>query len=645
MVEFGCLSSTQNGTVGLSPADLSRHAYILGGTGSGKSTLIRNLYKHLECANHTGTLKSSAIYIDVKDEDALLFLRQCEKRSIDEGRVTYLDLNRTGFAVNLLELPRHDASYRDGVVSRVVGHVTEMFKEFYSQQQVFVQMERILRLLLFYLYSNTDTPTLIDLYDVISHLQKDKTEMRRIMQVYRNVTGSEMKDALEAAASLPRDAWVPLLNRIEAFATDPYLRSRFSARNSTVDFERMLSPGNITIFRISDTQTPRYAHGLAIMAVIIKIWFAVQERAARVSPDGRPLVVLTLDEFQKVRDLSVVTSILSQARAYNLGLILSHQNLAQISDELLETIVGNTGAQLYGRVSGIDASKIARIIDPHFAKEIASQLAVQPDFVFTAKTLAAPGEQQGLPVQFRMDGPPPLILDESVTGAFIRKMQDEQKVNCSMESELSSVGKKIQWIKQLQAELPPRDQWVVLLFLRKQQGNLREIVLGINSNDRDRTKAVITSLMNLGLVEGMPSGRVGPRTVYRYELSARARDLYFPVSFGSIGSAADIDYVASTAFEHYVSSGFFVGLAIQTARQDRYACDMVAYDYETETAISIEIESVSEAGSHPERVRFNMTKWKELGFSGCHVWSKSGTPEKIRLSMGTDAEGVTVFTV
>ena len=103
-------------------------------SGSGKSSFIRTLYKHLEHANLNDTFPNASVYIDVKDEDTKLFLRQCDQKTIENNNVVYLDINHTDFAINLLELPPHNQKNRDAVVSRMVGHIMEMFKEFYSQQ-------------------------------------------------------------------------------------------------------------------------------------------------------------------------------------------------------------------------------------------------------------------------------------------------------------------------------------------------------------------------------------------------------------------------------------------------------------------------------------------------------------------------------
>lgn len=648
MMEFGNLSnSLKENIVGIAPEDLSRHLYILAGSGSGKSTLIRNLYKHLECANYTKTLQNSAIYIDIKDEDAKLFLRQCEKTSFDNNNVTYLDINHIDFAVNLFELPKYPKSQRDNVVSRMVGHLIEMFRELYSQRQTFVQMERILRLLLYYLYSNTDFPTVVDLYHIIIKLQNyGKTELGQIKQIFKNVTGPEMEVALDSISTLSKDSWTPLLNRLEIFVTDPYLRKKFGVKKTTIDFDKMLQPGNVTIFRISDTETPKHAHGLALMATVLKIWFLIQDRAGKIEPEKRNLVILTLDEFQRISDLSILLTILSQARSYNLGLILSHQNIAQISSEILETIVGNTSTQIYGRISGSDAGNISRIIDPHFSQEITDQITTQPDFVFTAKIRPPQGHQQNLPIQFQSMSPPPLILSEFETIQFIQKMNDQYGSKETIESIFNSLeNKKVKWMEQLRAEFRTKDEWAIILFLRNNSGNLTKIVEGVNSMDRNETSRIIQTLRDNDMIVITRSTKRGAVIEREYALSVKAKQSYFPETFESIGTANDINEISKKAYDFYLEKKFFVSLTKHDVKKNKMSCDIIAYDYTNEIAISIEIESQTEIRSHPEQVRFNMIKWKDFGFDECHVWSKSNKIVEIKNKLGTEAEEVKTFDI
>lgn len=365
----------------ISPVDFSRHIYAVGGTGSGKTSLIREIAKHLEESNRNETFPNSFIYLDPKGDDSLKFIQQCNEQSINNETVHFLDPIKTNFSINPLELPKYKPDERQETVSRYVGYFMEIVKEWYGQQQTFVQMERIFRVLLFYMYQNNDAPTFLDMYDIIINIQDEQEKFLQIMFKALGMPESDaMKQALTSIAGLRPESFTPLLNRVEQFATDPILRKVFCVRHGTVKFEDLIKPNNITIVRISPLDLAHHIQPLAIQAFIIKLWFTIQERAARIEDENaRNSVILALDEFQIVSKLQVLPMILSQARSYKLGLLLAHQTTAQIDDSLLEEITGNCGTQLAGRVSGKDASKLSKIWDPRFSNEITQQLAAQED--------------------------------------------------------------------------------------------------------------------------------------------------------------------------------------------------------------------------------------------------------------------------
>ena len=618
----------------MDPNDLSRHTYILGGSGSGKTTLLRILFKHLELANVNDIFKSAFIYVDTKDDDAILFLRQCEKDTL-QNNVQFVDISSSNFKLNILELPQYYTD-RNSIVSRMTGHVVDMFKEYYSQHQTFIQVERILRLLLLILYAQSDKPTLLDLFDLVTRFKKYGTgEVDRLISLGK-IQNAQIEEALTTLADLRADMWLPILNRIEQFTTDPYMKQRFSVKKSSINFEDILQPGKFTIFQISDTQTPIHAHGIAITSIVMKIWFAVQSRAALIPAEDRTLVVLALDEFQKIHDLTLLSTLLAQARSYNLGLVLSHQNTSQISAKLLESIAGNTATQIFGRVSGIDAERIAKIMDPMFADIITKQIPVQSDRVFTAKMRDVDNEQS-TPLQFTVRDEPLLLSSIDEVKALFESRNDKIDKDPPMVSEGSD------WMLHITIPFYSKLEWGILVHLEKNVSNLVSIVKATKAPKRELASKALTNLMANGVITVRESGMRGRVFERKFDLMPEHRKLLFPDNFHDIGTAQDIEIVAGMAMSYYLEKGYFVCIAKQHKYKTHvFKTDLVAFDYDNKISISVEVESKVEVVGHPEQVSFNMRKWREMGFSQCHVWTASKVITKFE---EVEDDGVSVFFV
>ena len=638
----------------ISPEDFSRHVYCVGGTGSGKTSLIREIAKHLEVSNLNGTFPNAFIYLDPKGDDSLKFIQQCSENSINHGNVNFLDPIETDFSINPLELPKYNPSERQETVSRYVGYFMDIIKEWYNQQQSFVQMERIFRVLLFYMYQNNDAPTFLDMYDIIINIQEEQEKFLQIMFKALGMPDSEaMKQALTSIATLRPESFVPLLNRIEQFATDPILKKVFCVRHGTVKFEDLIKPNQYTIVRISSLHLAHHVQPLAIQAFVIKLWFTIQERAARIKDEkDRNYVILALDEFQIVSDLQVLPMILSQARSYRLGLLLAHQTTAQISDTLLEEITGNCGTQMAGRISGKDASKLANIWDPRFSKEITQQLASQEDFYWTIKMRAAPGEEQPTPLQFWLHHPPEINEDRQFLINFISEQKKlyggsesqnfDENVSIIHQRQIS----KNRWMRYLTVEIPEKTQWQIMLYLwgeGSQQQQLGKITEHLQATQRDDISEILHEMVQKGTLDTVNYSRNA-----KYVLSKETIQKYFTFDDTKIGTADDISYITKNAVKSYLKKGLFVTMADQTVKKDEDRTDLIAYSYDKDMAISVEIESVSELASHPEAVRKNMVKWNEMGFSAYHGWSSSEKIQEIMESSQIDTEqrkNVSVFVV
>lgn len=605
----------------VSPSDFATHLYAVGGSGSGKTSLIRLLAKHLEAWNESGEFSSAFIYVDPKGDDSRKFVQQCMPGSLEEGMVHYLDPQETRFSINPLELPPYRESEREEVVSRYVGYFMKTIEEWYQQSASYVQMERIFRALLFYMYMEHDAPTFLDMHSIILRLQGGREALAGIIKEFGE-PDPEMAQALESISSLKGDAFVPLLNRVEQFATDPVLKRMFSVRRGTVDFDELIKPGSCAVVRISPLNMPQHVQPLAMQAFILKLWFTIQERADRVPEGERTQVVLALDEFQIVKDLQVLQLMLEQARSLGLGLVLSHQTTEQISDRQLGIITGNSGTQFVGRVNGRDAARISQIWDPQFQKPLQHQLASQEYFHWTVRERAPPGKEQPPPAQFWLSPPPGLISADGFE-QFVSSQLARYGGGVVEGAARESAGLKL-WKESLGVEVPSRMEWRVMLMLLERPMQQVEIAMKLKMANRSELLPVLKDMMSRGLLK-----RAGDKRAAPYELAISARRSYFEPDVAPVGSADDVEGVARQAFQAYLRQGFFVAVADQTVRKGVDRTDLVAYDYETETPVSIEIESVSEVRSHSEHVRYNMTKWRGMGFGMCHVWSKSRSVLKV----------------
>ena len=628
----------------ISPGDFATHFYGVGASGSGKTSLIRMFAKHLERWNNNGTFPNAFIYVDPKGDDSHKFVRQCDADTVNNYRVHFLDPQDTKFSINPLELPPYRKKDREEIVSRYVGYFMKTIEEWYQQSASYVQMERIFRALLFYMYMKHDAPTFLDMHEIILRLQDSgENALPSIIQTF-GTPDPEMKQALVSIATLKGDAFVPLLNRIEQFATDPVLKRMFSVRHGTVDFDELIQAGSYTIVRISPLNMPQHVQPLAMQAFILKLWFTIQERANKIQDErDRIQVVLALDEFQIVKDLQVLQLMLEQARSLGLGLILSHQTTEQISDKQLGIITGNSGTQLIGKVNGKDASRIAQIWDPQFQKELQQQFASQEYFHWTIREKAPPGQEQPPPTQFWLNMPPRLNIRGSEYSDFIHGQ--EAKYGHGKTGRSSMAQQEIdstRWLSHITVKFPTETEWKIITMLKDRMLQQGEIVKSLRASNRTDVAPILNELMAYGILNRPENSRMSP-----YKLTIRGKMDYFEFKFGEIGTAQDIDSTAHKVTDYYMDMGMFVTVASQKVKKNVDRTDLIAYDYSRDIPISVEIESISEVQSHPEHVRYNMVKWRKMGFSECHVWSSSPKVKQIYEAEldENEKEGVQVFVI
>lgn len=159
------------------------------------------------------------------------------------------------------------------------------------------------------------------------------------------------------------------LNKVSAFTSDPRIRLMLSPKKSTIDFRQIMDEGRVVLINLSKgvLRTNSFLLGALFVA---KIQMAAMSRQDLPASQRQPFY-LYVDEFQNYATFSFA-EIMSEARKYGLSLILAHQSLAQLDEQLASIVLGNAKNFVVFRVDRQDAELLVRYIatyDPYALKE------------------------------------------------------------------------------------------------------------------------------------------------------------------------------------------------------------------------------------------------------------------------------------
>ena len=666
---FGKMAdSNESGCAVLPPELFQTHIYVPGMTGHGKTTIIQVFQKHLEMLNifadmpqdvpvgrlrgspeygrylggldmtktvgkQIPMLKNAFIFVDPKGDDSEKSVRACEPYSFERKRVRYLDPVKTGFSINPLELPPDiDAEEREAAKSRYVGYILQLMGEWFGDRNTFVRLQRIIRAVMFYLYDQTDSPTLKDMYGMVQRLQRQGKEC--LPELFKDIgePKEEIRDALYSIADFEKSAFDSVLNRLEPFVLDGFMKDTFCSSHSSVSPDELIQAGSHTIIRLAQSGMAPDVAEKAIQALVLKLWFAIQERSDRARPEDQVQVVLVIDEFQVLKDIGVLERILEQARSKKLCLILAHQTLSQLDDKMLNIVLTNCGFQVTGKLIGHDAARLADAWDPASSGQLKQKISTLEKYRWIARGIAVGGKEQSPPVEFwtHFDRDSGAVMRDNMTyegwSSFVRESWEKNIARRDTRGLLGSKKeRRNEWLAQVEhGWFPEQDMWKAMVAAAGNPMTLKEITGLFGGTPRDKVREMCSRMVDDGLLRRVsPAGSETNSGGGKYETDPKAISKYLTFDPNKIGSAEDVPALLEEAVARYLERGCFIAMARQGLRAGKDRVDLVGYDYERNKPIAVEIESKSEVNSHWEHVEKNMGKWSKMGFDECDVWSYS----------------------
>lgn len=342
---------------GIKRKDRRQHMYVLGKSGTGKSTLIENLIIQ-DIYNNQGVA-----VIDPHGDLVEKIIKTIPEHRVND--VIYFNPSDTKFHIGFNVLQVDDIEYKHVVASGLMGIFTKIWANAWSARMEYILNNSILALL--------DTPgtTLLG----IPRLLVDKDYRQYIIN---NLKDPVIKTFWISEYETWRDQYrneaiAPVQNKVGQFLSSAIIRNVVGQSKSTINLFDIMNQGKIFLVNVSKGRIGEDNSALMGAMLITKLQLAAMERV-RIPEAERKDFYLYVDEFQNFVTDSFA-SILSEARKYRLCLTIAHQYTAQLStgksgtSAVKDAVFGNVGTILIFRVGAEDAKVLENEFKPEFDME------------------------------------------------------------------------------------------------------------------------------------------------------------------------------------------------------------------------------------------------------------------------------------
>lgn len=340
-----------NHQFGMLRNDRSRHLYIIGQTGAGKSGTLELLA--LSDVFHN---EGYAI-IDPHGDFAVSNMRFIPERRIKD--VVYFNPADTAYPVGFNPLEVTNPGQRLNISSEVIGVLKRMFGDSWGPR-----LEHILRFTLLALLERPST-TMLDITRMLTDKEFRKETLNYVTDtVVLQFWKAEFASWNEKFAT---EAIAPVLNKVGAFTANSIIRNIIGQPKSTFNIRQIMDEGKILVVNLSKGLIGEDNASILGSFLVTKIQLAAMSRSDIPNIKDRRPFYLYVDEFQNFATQDFAT-ILSEARKYKLNLIVANQFVAQIEEDVKNAVFGNVGTLITFRVGVPDANFLQHEFAPVFTE-------------------------------------------------------------------------------------------------------------------------------------------------------------------------------------------------------------------------------------------------------------------------------------
>lgn len=340
---------------GIKAKDRTKHMYIIGKSGMGKSTLLENMAIQ-DIQNGEGLA-----FIDPHGgtaEKLLDFVPEERKKD-----VVYFAPFDTEYPVALNVLEKVDENKRHLVANGLMA----AFKKVFGEDKFSDRMQYILNNIILTLLENDDE-TLMGINRILS----DKEYRKRMVENVKDpsIRSFWLEEFAKAGEKYQQEAAPAIQNKIGQFTSNPLIRNIIGQKKTSFDIREIMDNKKILIMNLSKGKMGEGNANLIGSLLITKIYLAAMSRADfdPYKLNELPPFYFYVDEFQNFANDSFA-DILSEARKYQLALTVAHQYVDQMTEEVKSAIFGNVGTMITFRVGATDAEIFEKEFAPVFSAD------------------------------------------------------------------------------------------------------------------------------------------------------------------------------------------------------------------------------------------------------------------------------------
>ena len=346
--------------------DRRKHFYIIGKSGTGKSTILKNMIKqdlisgHGTCVidPHGDLVEDTIPHIPRERADDIIFF--------NPG-----DLERP-MGLNILEAKTRDE--KESMSQEALAIFIKMFGE----EIMGPRLQHYFRNGCLTLMDDDDEgAVLIDLPRLFTD---DSWQKYKVGKVKNPIVRAFWEKEMASTGAREKQEMIPYFSaKFGPFVTNAQIRNIIGQTKSGFNFRKVMDEGKILLCNLSKGKLGDLNAQLLGMILVAKLQMGAMSRVDTEEKDRRDFYMY-VDEFQNFVTDSFA-SILSEARKYRLDLIIAHQYISQITkmsgggkgshedNTIRDAVFGNVGSMMCFKIGAQDAEYMTKEFAPIFSEQ------------------------------------------------------------------------------------------------------------------------------------------------------------------------------------------------------------------------------------------------------------------------------------